>query len=549
LLATDRAIPIVPRPTENLELVRTRLLDATPTSGASDLNPALERAYAELEKFPGERRLVLVFTDSQKSAWRQRDSVLRAAEERPGIGLQTPSIEPSGVPNMAVTRITLAPSRPTVGEAVTVRAEVANFSADARSGVRVTVATNGGAASDEITVRSVNAGEVAVAELAVSFPEAGLHALTVRIAPDGLPVDDARSTVLSVGKRVEAVVAGASAVGGDAGAPFLLAAARAALGDSEVREVPVSALDPALLETVSAVLLAAPSRVSPATWDTLKKFVEGGGVLAVFPDGSAGLGNTPPTLWLPGVIGATEEKPLRLDQSAFEHPVSRGWKNPEVLPLGDILFGRWYRLSPGKDAQTVIAGNSGEALGASAALGRGQVFVWAFQPTARSTNLVLHPFFPLLLKGVIDMAAGTHDGARDVRPGEAVRVEGPAAWVGMAARVEEIGGGTRIDLSPAEGTETGSVLTIPGMESPGAYRVFVGEDPEPASAFAVTLEATESNLAKAEGIQIEAVSEASAPAAPSTRRAGEMWWWLAVLLVVAFFAELVLARRISASTV
>ena len=128
-----------------------------------------------------------------------------------------------GVNNLAVTDLSLGDTFLTTGALVPVRATVQNFGQEARQQVRVDLLA--GRARNEAKdppfglrvvdtqVINLKPGERVAVNFAHKFSTPGIHALQVRVEPDDLEVDDARSIIVTVKDTVPVLlVNGRSAV-------------------------------------------------------------------------------------------------------------------------------------------------------------------------------------------------------------------------------------------------------------------------------------------------------------------------------------------------
>lgn len=551
ILATDRATPVVPRPSNNLELVRDNLNSALGTSSATDLLPAIERAFQELARSPGAEKMVFLFTDSQESAWRERPAIRDLAEKYPGVALRSIPIGKAGEPNTAITGLSIQPSAPTVGEPAKVRIDVRNLTETTLDGLRVTLAANRDKPQDEATLPPIPAGESASANLKITFDAPGLQTLRAEIPQDLFPADSLRSLAVRVGQPRKFLILAESRAGDRRTTPayFLRTALAATQKGADVRVLTPTQLTSADAEAASAILVCSPSAVSDTQWAVLETFARGGGGVVVFPEGAASsaLGATPATQWLPGTLGPRLPQPAVWVQSGLQHPVTAPWADANRTKLNNISADIRFELTPRQGAATLVKYADGVPVAVSSDVGAGRVVFFGTSPVPTSTKLVLHPFFPILMSGIVDYLAVEQAAASTLRPGDSFSASVAPGLIGKKVFLASDRAGERADVGVVAAADSEGRIKIPSVENLGGYRVFVEGSEDAVAAFSVALDQTESVLNITEPVEIEAVkggtNQSQTAAAAGAKVPSSIWTVFALLLLLLCIAELTLAHR------
>jgi len=551
ILATDRAIPVVPRPSNNLELVRDNLNSVTGTSSATDLLPAIERAFQELSRTSSAEKLILVYTDSQESAWRERPAISDLSQKYPGIGLRSVKIGEKGEPNTAITGLSIQPANPTTGKPAKVRIDVRNLTDSPLSAVRVTLAANSDKPQDEATLPSIPAGQSASANLKVTFDKAGLQTLRAEIPQDLFPTDNIRSLAVRVGLPRSFLVINEANTGDPRKSPafYLRTALAATEKGADVQVISPAQLTQKDIEKASAVFVSSPGALSDAQWGTLEKYVNNGGGIVVFPEGqsAASLGNVPASRWLPGVLGKRLPQPASWVQAGLKHPVTAPWSDANRTRLTNISADIRFEITAPESSATLAKYSDGVAVAVSSDVGAGRAILFGSSPTPSSTKLVIHPFFPILIGGLVDYLAIAQSPTPTLRPGGAFSASVPAALIGKKVFLASDRSAEKLAAGVVASAETEGKIQISSIEQPAGYRVFVEGNEEVVAAFSVALDPSESVLKTADPIQIQAgkgtstgkrTAQASVVKIPQS-----IWTFFAILLLILCFAELALAHR------
>jgi hypothetical protein len=272
--------------------------------------------------------------------------------------------------------------------------------------------------------------------------------LIAEIDRDALEADNARRRPLptrdaiSVGVVARAVFGGAPTVDRLTPAQWLRMALRpTTVAPIDIRDIEPTAIDPASLAGLDALLIPRPDLVDAEAWRRLRRFANAGGLVVVFPPAE-----TRVHLWADEMVGAfgldwriareavtpasqslSEETPdspifalLSGELADLLRPVriERALPIESPVPPGDALL----RLADGAPWVAVAMpgqGEVGEDEGAEAADGRGRLVYVASAPTLTWTNLPAMPLMVPLVQEIVRQGVGGAGEARAVIAGDA----------------------------------------------------------------------------------------------------------------------------------
>lgn len=316
----------------------------------------------------------------------------------------------------------------------------------ARQGLAVSLVINGRPA-DKTTVR-LNPGGKASVTFPWRFDTPGDHVIEVRLAPDGLDIDNHRYRVVPVRQRLRVLcVDGRPSADPYRSATRYLVAALAPLGpqggriepeviaDSRLRETPLGAYD--------CVFMADVARFTAAEARLLAGYLQAGGSVVFFlgpqvdPESYnrelAGGGG--PVRLLPvrlGPVVARKDPSARLNPLEYRHPILRIFQGQEAAGLLTTPVFRHYRLEvkPDSPANVVLATGEGEPLIVEGSLHRGRVIVVGTAAgDPQWSALALWPSFVPLVQEILQYAVVQQVAERTMRVGQALGdtspVEGP----------------------------------------------------------------------------------------------------------------------------
>lgn len=438
-------------------------LDAVePDPGTSDLAAALAEALAAEPR--GARSLWIV-TDGRARSWRRLAESPQARTVPAEVQLVIVDVGAAAPPdNVALLGDPPRPQRPVVGLPVELTARVAaHGTGKGGEGAAVEVPLSV-TVDDELvsqTTVTIPPGQVASVPLSVVPARAGVIKARLDLPADAFPFDDSLLFVLNVERRVGVVVVTAPGVEGLADPGLFLAAAleapleslTAALGDEppqvegeeriarslDVQVVRADALDERRVQEADVIVLA-DARLDGHRMQWLRRRVEEGAGLVIFPGPRQGVVDEIPALAAPGgrqPAGLVWREPVgdpddeatarSLGQIDLSHPLfapfrgaDRAGEGPAArvgafdtlrifrhVPLaavetpGDDTARRPIGALPAAPVSILARLDDGTPVIAESRAGRGRIVATGLAVTPDWSNLPVHPtFVPLLLRAV-----------------------------------------------------------------------------------------------------------------------------------------------------
>ena len=572
-LVSSRVDPLIAKPASDLPRFRRSLELAAMSDRSTDLARGIRAAYDVLKPLEGQRREIIVYTDSQTPAWKGLGDVQKLQQANPGILLKPVILGAQGEDNLAVIGLRPEGGVPAAGQPCRFRVDVANYGTKAAEGVRVTIAADDQSPSDETLLPRIEPGATQSVNLFVRFDAPGFHAVSARIPPDRLAVDNQRATALHVVDRMEVLIVDGN---GQAPAPdrdgYFLANALAPVAADRTKKyylnitsVPFASMNRASLASYDTVFLCNPGALSDQAVAALKTFVNEGGNLVIFPGSK-----TDPAAWkkqngltalLPATFGPRKtgaKPPVALQSDGFNHPITSIWNDRGEGALSAVTYSDWFplELKTGDVKPAVIlrlANN--EAAAVEWPVGQGRVVVFNAPATPQGNNLVLHPGFVALTQRLMGYLNRGSSARLALGPGDTFELPVAMELLGRDFSIVRPGeDATRRPAGRVELADQRAVVRYRDTDAVGAYRIYIGQDTHPSAVFAVQMDPAESDLRQAPRAEIEALaqtpaasSQPSTAVAPRIQVKKEYWTaliWLAALLAL---AEAALAHRMSAS--
>ncbi len=573
-LVSDRAEPLVAKPSTDLPRLRRSLELAQISDRSTDLERGIRAACETLKSTGRGRREIRVYTDSQAPAWKNIGEIQKLAQANPGIELKPMVLGSSGEDNLAITSLAAEGGVPARGQPTRFRVDVANYGAKPAEGVRVTLSADSQPPSDETLIPRLDPGATESVNLFVRFTSSGFHDVTARIPPDRLAIDNQRSAALLVVDRMKVLIVDghgqATPMDRDG---FFLANALAPVPAEQnqgyylsIDTVPFASMSRASLPSYDTVFLSNPSTLSPTHVSALKSYVSAGGNLVIFPgnnlDVTAWKQNTALSALLPATFGPRRtgvNPPLSLQSKGFDHPVTSIWNDRGEGALDAVKYTEWFPLEVKKGepkTSVILRMSDGDAAAAEWSVGKGRVVVFNAPATPQGNNLVLHPGFVALTQRLMGFLNRGSSARLVLRPGETFQLPAAMELLGKDLFAIRPGpDGARRPIGRVELDDQRAVIRYRDTDMTGVYRIFVGEEPQPSAVFSVQLEPSESDLRQAPSAEIQSLttvpSDASglptATAAPRLVVKHEYWTLLIALAALLALAEAALAHRMSVS--
>jgi hypothetical protein len=513
----DQVTEWVPEFTPDASRVRKELRDARVTGLATDHAVALVRAMDVAREHPALRKEVVLVTDRQSWAWRNRAEIASAAGSAGrDVRVRVVTVGEPVDDNLALTGLVRAPGFVSPQEPLRLQAEVVNRGRQAVSAVRVTLHLDGGPAVDEAVLDSLAPGEARSVTFFTRLPEAGWHGLTARLPADRQPADDSRTLVVRAVDRLRILV-----VDGDeaSNAGFFLRHALQPVPAEQVAEYPLqprvirpSQWNSVRWDELEAVILADVPELPPEVVEALDRRVREGMALWIFagPQSkpefySRGLVEGPG--WLPAALGERRGDPegdeaWSLAGGPYEHPVLSLWNEVGSASLTAVRFRSVWTLQPAEGAGertaagVVLRFADGSPAVVERAVGRGRVWMMGSTAGTAWNDLAVRPVFVPLLHRSLASMIDTPESGGNLRTGSPASLRLGAEWTGRDATVTgpEDGGMARTWTRLLRAVPGGSLLEFDETLWSGLYRVGVVGGPGRSGLVAAQMDPAESDL-------------------------------------------------------
>lgn len=309
------------------------------------------------------------------------------------------------------------------------------------------------------------------------------------------------------------------------------------------------------LDDFDAVILAEPSRVSPADIVRAKKFVDGGGGILFFADDGEYQHVTQEFLFGQYQLQSyREENGTGFSRQEKDHPVFRGVFRADA-EKSDVESPRI------EQAKTVSGGIAilsipGGAFLAESKLGEGKILYCAVPPTKKWSSLVSTGLFPTMIARSAGYLASREAVGVDVMVGDPINIRLPRKFSGAGSVVINDGNGMSSSRSTAM-FPSGRIVSIDPPAVPGVLGI-LSQTGSPISTLAVNSPRGESILDRLSIREVTSVLESSLPPATpvipiddsrnivesvaQARVGSELWKPFIILALLLALAELLVAR-------
>ena len=495
---------VVREPSADREEVRKELAEVTLPHGSTDLTASFEAIDRVLGSSTVPRKEIIVLSDLQAASWRRGtgpDEGLRRAvaklEARRPHSVVIDVGQDAGT-NRAITSLRVDPPLVTTGivPSPAIAVAVRNFAPTPAEGVKVRLIVDGKVGPERTLSIGANAEEVVA--FPYDFTTPGEHLVEARIDEDTLPLDDRRWLALPVRDAFHVLL-----VDGDPkpeafrSETDFLAAALAPEADSpgtaspvKVEVGPESALARRDLTKFDAVVLCNIARVTAAEVSALEGYLRQGGGVVVFGGEKVKAENYNALLFAGGKgllpaevgdpVGETDGRsaPFELDALGFRHPIVAEFagQDPTVTAgLTRVKTARYHKLKvpKGSAAAVVLAfDKTGDPAVVEAPRYRGRVVQFATTADTGWTTWPLHQSFPAVMLQAVTQAAAGRVGGRNVRVGQPMEQDLPAAAAGAPASIRRPDGRTlAAKVAPAGDV---AQLRFEETDIEGPYQVKLG---------------------------------------------------------------------------
>ncbi|MBC8039742.1 MAG: BatA domain-containing protein [Opitutaceae bacterium] len=575
LLVSDTVSASVPRPSNNLALVRRSVEVARQSDRGTNFLPGILQAFETLKTYGGTREIVL-FTDNQSLGWDQLDAVHTLMKENPGISLRVVPAGSDGEQNLAITNIDLDGIWPSVNTPVKAMVQVTNHTSSPVNGVRITLAVDDQPASAENIINDLAPGGTRRFPLLIQFPGPGVHLVTATIPADRLGLDNTRTFAVRVSPPHSTLIVETRRQRSPlSGTGFFLAQALAPVDPSQAQNFylqPVtktaSQVTADELANYDVIFLCDAEPLSNDVKAALPDFIKNGGGLVVFPGNSTTVATYENAPWgdlLPALPGAPHDGLFRWESPPYAHALLGLWNESAN---GSLQAVQTTRIRPLVTAQSnapeagepnvVLRLDTREPAIVERTFGKGKVMVFNTVPLPEWTNFPLHPAFVAFAQRLYGEVTPRPEEHLNITPGEAFTHD---FNIELAKKeyflTSPPSNGEPRSSGYTELTDGQAALRITDTEATGGYRVYFDRSAPSEIAFAVQSPAAESDLAAAPADVLTrdaAAPIAGVPEATKTAAATKTSWlpsatdlWLSLIILTAAVAilELFLALRAS----
>lgn len=518
---------------------------AQPGLGGTDYTQALRGTEGLLKEAGTKERRIVLISDFQAAGWNQAEAAFRLSQD---VKLLTNDVGESDAANLAITEISAQPVLYQQKYTDKLAARIANYSDQARNGVRVEFQLNDHTVEKrEISIPARNATLVEFTDFNLTD---GVNRGVILIDDntDRLTVDNKFNFTLRRENQAKALVIEA-AVRGRSESLYLQDALTT--GDNlpfTLQIKTAGSVNPGELSDYRVIIINDAGEISSALADGLKKFAETGGgiVIAAGRHTEAEAFNQAFKDIAPATLGEAAEdraNPVSMSEIKTDHPIFEIFRQSGRLSVARV-YG-WHRSQPKEKSSVLARFEDGSPALIEGSFGNGKVLLFTSTLDAGWNDLPLTPTYLPLVRQMV-----RHLGEREDRAWHLLGqpFTAPAAKDGSLPAVDAPGGG-RI----TERLQTASGDLIVKAQEPGFYKL---RYPDRSDFAAVDVDGKESDLSK---LDIAAFTSAVTGAdAQATQAAGaastgpdkeelesrqRVWWSLLIASLALFVTEAILARR------
>ncbi len=516
-----------------------------PTAGGTRYAPALKVAGSILGESTLPRREVVLISDFQRGGWRGEEGAkLPVGATLTPVSVAGPTVQP----NLAVTSLSMARSTFSNQERVTVTAALVNRSDAAASAVPVALEFGGRAVQTETIDLPAN-GTASVSFMPVTVTGDFMRG-TVRVANDGLSLDNTFAFVLSPSQPVRVVLV-------DRGGNTALYLTRVlGVGESPRYETVVRGPDEVSDQDLqrSAVVVLNDVPVSTGLARRLQRFVEAGGGLFMAAGPRAAWpaeGDILPATLL-GPVDRSRGDAARIGTLELGHPVFEIFRAPRSGDFSSVRVYGYRTVTPTADAQVLARFDGGAPALVERRVGTGRVLLWATGLDLAWSDLPIKPVFLPFVHRSMQHLAAWREPSPWMSVGQVLDTDVTSRAIAQpGAKVALTPSGKRLALedegSPVlELAEQGFYEIRRQARSGGdTEAAVVASNPDPAESDLTAMDPRDIVLATAADT---GGAQGAAPTVPLTPEAREkqqrVWWYLLCVGVLLLGADTVLSNRL-----
>lgn len=538
VLMTAPATAIVSSPSLEAQSFLSEIDEVQLEHGGGDLAGAMGHAIRILEQSAAagfSRSEVYFISDMGRTSWGavEQGRAQAVAQQRVARLAQLASlivldVGQSEAPNLAVTELRSSEPKPLASRPLTLVARVRSFGVSAPKRVPIELWVDGHrTAQQQVDVPRAGA---AAATFTHRFEDAAEHTVDVRLAADGLEVDNHRYLALSVKEKLQVlVIDGKPGVGGPASASYFLNLAlnpnNSGQSSIQVEVAAEGALIERSLNSYDCIFLSNVAQFTASEAHLLESYLKRGGGLVFFLGDqviaeryNAELGGDGALRVLPARIGPTVgEAKYFFDPLDYRHPLVSVFKGRAQAGLLTTPVYRYFRLEVPKNSQAkvALAFEGGDPAIVEERIARGRSIVLATDGSLSSsdpttggpwTNMPAWPSYVPLVQELLALATSQAT-TQNVEVGQTL-----SGWVSQA-----VAGPLKIE-TPQGKDESLRIGRRDGLEAwafsdtriSGIYTLR-GSSADAATRFAVNVDSRESDLARTSAESLPNVFATAAP--------------------------------------
>ncbi len=419
-LVSDAAQALSPEPTTDLNLVRSKIRNASLSDRSTDLQPFFAEALDLLRNHAGAGKTIYLITDGQAAGWSHMAEI-RAMLKAPNSDAQTAIVLVGGkeTRNLGVSDLKIASALAAVDATLRFDIQVTNYGTEEARNIPVSLAADGGAADDDGVFDSIPSGASKILTLFAKFHDPGFHTVTARLPRDRVPADDQRTIALRVIDKANVLlVDGKPPEPGAASGTLFLRNALTPVPEADLdrffiktRTIAPIDLESVDLNSFAVVALANVDSLSENARASVRHFVEQGGGLFLFPGDLTDTGYYNSRLdFLPARFGplrsAVGQDFFTLKAGDYAHPIVSIWRDPAAGALSTARFRRALALLPsatqgGAAPSVIISYSDGSPAVVEGAFGRGRIIEFSSTADTEWNDLPVRPVFVPLIQRML----------------------------------------------------------------------------------------------------------------------------------------------------
>jgi len=562
-----------PEPVSNVGVAREGLANLETRAGGSSLAQAIVDAAEAAAQSEAPQTVVYVASDLQASTL--GDSV--ATQVPDGVRVQLLPVETRAQSNVGISDVTVTSRIAEVDQPVQLEATLVNHGAETLTDYVASVYLAGNRVAQ--ATATLEPGLETTVSFTVTPQERGWLGGAVVTEDDDFPVDDRHHFTLHVPEERRVLLVrgeGQRTKYVDLALSSEMIADRIALQTTAIGE---NALASAELGQYDAVLLVGPRSLSSGEVDGLRRYVDRGGGLLLFPSAQArpedynALFGALSAGSFRGFSGSlsTDRTVASFERVDLAHPLFEGVFSQErrrddaSVEQPDIRYVMNFRPS-GRAGQTLIELSNGFPFLHEVSHGSGRLLLMAVAPTRDWSDLPVRGLFvPLLYRSVYYLSASTSVAGEQLVAGRPTELRVTGVSPDASLRLQGPGG---IEVTPEQRNlfgatllSIGSALTELGLydvraDTTRVRRIAVNVDPAESDLKTASSDEAASTLQEATGAPVRTLSrqlsggDEDIAEALRTQRAGtEIWNLFLLLALLVLAAEMLVASQWTPETV